>query len=297
MADLHPLAGTGRPCVDDYADPPDAMREARACHARRSVMISPGEMKRMVDEAADALCAAGCEIYQRGGQLVRPVRLACPDESDGVRRPAGALTLAPVDATWVRLQLATHMDWARVDERQRLAQKDPPAVVAKTLAEVPDCYDWPAISAVVRHPVLWPDGTWTGERGLHRGILVDIDGAWHAPGTTRAEAEDALRYLRAHYRHYRWSSPTDEAVALALVLTAPIRCTLRSAPLHVLDAPEAGSGTSLFVDSVHPLRWSTMDTMRRSSRSVWMACCWPATRWSASTTWTARSRAPSCAPH
>ena len=54
--------------------------------------------------------------------------------------------------------------------------------------------------------------------------------------------------LRELLRHYPWVSDEDRAVGLSLLLTAIARPVLPAAPMHCVDAPEAGSGKSLLVD-------------------------------------------------
>src|SRR5688500_6502026 len=59
--------------------------------------IVPGKLSERTAGAIGALRTAGLDIFDRGGQLVRPVRVADPETLDGVRRPVGALVLRPIE--------------------------------------------------------------------------------------------------------------------------------------------------------------------------------------------------------
>ncbi len=213
------------------------------------ILVADGALARLVRQSAEALSAAGTDLYRRGEALVRPLRLTQAATTDGVRRPAGALTLVMADAPWIRLRLADVAAYERYDRRRKaMVETDPPATVAHTLAAVPDAAAWPHLHAVVAHPVLRADGQWIGSAGYHDGLLVDIAGQWPEPQSTRAAAEAALARLRALLRHYRWATPADEAVALSLLLTAVMRAALDVAPGQAVDAPTRGAGKSLLVD-------------------------------------------------
>lgn len=228
-----------------------ARRDAEIATERPIITVRAGELAETIARAVALLRDAGVEIYDRGGMLVRPVHVVEP-MSGSVRRPRGAVVLVAVDADWLRVQLATVAQWRRYtrgsdgDPQERSI--DPPVDIARTIARVPDVGRWPPLRAVVRHPILGPDGTWTGARGYHDGLLLDVDGEWPEPGMTRADAEAALATLRTHVRYYPWATPADESVAMSMLVTAVMRPMLEAAPMHALDAPAAGSGKSLLAD-------------------------------------------------
>src|SRR5215208_3407377 len=77
--------------------------------------IVAGKLSERTAAAIGALRTAGLDIFDRGGQLVRPVRVADPETLDGVWRPAGALVLRPIEPEWVRLRLAEVATWRKWD--------------------------------------------------------------------------------------------------------------------------------------------------------------------------------------
>jgi hypothetical protein len=223
---------------------------------RQQIIVAQGQLARIVRDTIAALHRARVPLYDRGGQLVRPVRIESA-ELGAVRRSAGAIVIAAVEADWLRVTMATHIDYRRrsraagaEDGAARWTERrvDPPADVARTIARVADLGAWPPLRAVVRHPVLTLDGEWIGEPGYHRGLLIDIAGTWSAPGRSRAGAEAALTLLQHHLRHYPWATAADKSVAIAMLVTAVMRCVLDAAPGIAVDAPAAGTGKSLLVD-------------------------------------------------
>lgn len=107
-----------------------------------------------------------------------------------------------------------------------------------------------------------PDALTELRLGLHRhgyrpvpvaGAHLDLKGA----GTRfpsiprdpdRGTALRALGYLKDLISTFPFVTAADRAVALSGILTALIRRSLPTAPLHAFNAPTAGSGKSLLVD-------------------------------------------------
>jgi hypothetical protein len=65
---------------------------------------------------------------------------------------------------------------------------------------------------------------------------------------THADAENALASLCHLLKDFPFEEPYDKAVALSAILTACVRRSLPTAPMHIFDAPEAGSGKSKLVN-------------------------------------------------
>jgi putative DNA primase/helicase len=243
--------------VEDFAEAAKR-RQAEAAPApddqRPAIDIIPGQLAKRTAEAIRVLRDARTDIYDRGGQLVRPVRVAEPEMLDGVRRPVGALVLRPVEPEWLRLRLAEVAAWRKWDARtETLRPADPPADVARTIVAAPDEGGWPYLRAIVRHPVLLPDGRRIQRQGYDAatGLLVDATGDWPSlpDKPTRDHAVEARARIEYLLRYYPWVSPVDRAVALSLILTALARAVVPAAPGHGTDAPTPGSGKSLLIDA------------------------------------------------
>ena len=218
--------------------------------------IVPGELADRTTAAIRALKTAEIQIFDRGGQLVRPVRVADPETLDGIRRPAGALVLQPVEPEWLRLRLAETATWRKKDGRStnKWRPTDPPPDVSRTIAAAPDEGAWPHLRSICRHPVLLPDGRRITAPGYDpdTGLLLDAPGNWPPlpDHPDRDHALKAIARLEHLLRFYPWVSDIDRAVALSLILTALARPILPAAPAHGIDAPAPGTGKSLLVDAV-----------------------------------------------
>jgi putative DNA primase/helicase len=224
--------------------------------------IVPGKLSERTAGAIGALRSAGLDIFDRGGQLVRPVRIADPETLDGVRRPVGALVLRPIEPEWVRLRLAEVARWRKWDSRREdWRAADPPYDVPRTITVAPDEGAWPYLRAIVRHPVLLPDGRRITGPGYDAatGLLVDAPGDWPPlpDRPTRDDAVEARTRLEHLLRFYPWVSAADRAVALSLILTALARAILPTAPGHGTDAPAPGTGKSLLIDAAAILSTGT----------------------------------------
>ncbi|HSH30848.1 MAG TPA: bifunctional DNA primase/polymerase [Thiohalobacter sp.] len=221
---------------------------AQDTQARPVVQLT--SLAESVDAAAGILSHA--PIYVRGGQLVRPLRLGTPRTEGGITRRSGAMTLAPVDPAWMRLELDRAVTWQRWDARSK-DWKDtaPPADIPNTLCAAPDVGNWPTLRGVVQHPVV-VNGRIVSTPGYDHetGLLLDCAAGWPMPeATDRAAAVKAVSTLEDLLRHFPFASEADKAVALSMMVTAVARQTLPTAPMHAVDAPEPGTGKSLLVDA------------------------------------------------
>lgn len=239
-------------CTEQLIGSPDAPALDR--DNRPNIDVAAGRLPEITRAAIDALKAAGAGIYDRGGQLVRPVRIVEPEAADGVSRPVGALVLRPVEPDWLRLRLAEAACWRRYDGRAKdWRPTDPPVDVARTILAAPDEGSWPYLRAIARHPVLLQNGRRLERCGYDAasGLLIDAPGDWPPlPGRpTRDGAVEARQRIEALLRFYPFVSDADRAVALSLLLTAVARPVLPAVPAHAVDAPAPGTGKSLLIDA------------------------------------------------
>lgn len=222
---------------------------------RPAILVQKGNLPGMVSSAIDALKAANVPVYDRGGQLVRPVRAADAAPVAGVKREgSGGIILAAVVPEWLRLRLAEAANWEKWDGRsEKAVAADPPMDICRTLVIAPDAGDWPQLRSVVRHPVLTPTGRLINTNGFdaETGLLLDLpEGAQSLPEVLDLSAAQAAVSQLCHLlRHYPWVGEADRSVALSLLLTALARPVLPTAPMHAADAPTPGTGKSLLVDT------------------------------------------------
>lgn len=216
--------------------------------------LEAGKLPEIVRHATAALKATCSEIHDRGGQIVRTVRIAEPKAGNGVRRLTGALVLRPVEVDWLRLRLAEAASWRKFHGRAKdWRAADPPLEHARIMLATMDEGGWPVLRAVACHPVLMPDGRRVERRGhdAASGLLIDAAGDWPSlpAKPTRDDAVAARGRLEHLLRYFPFVSDSDRAVALSLFLTALARPVLPTAPAHAIDTPTPGTGKSLLIDA------------------------------------------------
>ena len=116
--------------------------------------------------------------------------------------------------------------------------------------------DWkfPAIAGIISTPTLRPDGTILKDAGYDPAtqlLLIDPPPMPEIPDNpTRNDALAALRLLKDLLAEF----PFVDEVSLAVALSAQISTVCRGAypimPVHVVDAPAAGSGKSYLLSTV-----------------------------------------------
>jgi len=231
----------------------------------------PGQLPREIREAAAALLthSAGPAIYQRAGMLCRVARLDKATDDDGIRRPAGSLTIVNLEADWLELHLSRAARWRRFDERKGdWAAIDAPAKVARGLLADLGNWPFPTLRAVIETPTLRPDGSILDSPGYDAasGLLFDPGGADFGSipaNPSRDDALQALVELRGVLKGFPFSDGIDaegrdavtaggisRSVTLAALFTALVRAALRTAPLFGKTAPTMGSGKSLLADVI-----------------------------------------------
>jgi len=131
---------------------------------------------------------------------------------------------------------------------------DPPARHAAVLFDSPSYAHLLVLNGLARQPYLRPDGslmtaagydTATGMFGVFnaRDFAVPIQ-------PTRIEAESALSLLKETVVEFSFATPTDQAAALAAILTAVVRPSLSVTPLFHVKAHMPGSGKSYLCELI-----------------------------------------------
>jgi putative DNA primase/helicase len=218
---------------------------------RPTIRVVAGEIDRVVDDAERALIEADVGVYQRGGMLVSPGRAAVRTAAGEVVAPrlfplrlhhvAELLTRA---ATFEKFDARVN-DWVRVDA---------PAKVAATLLEREGKWRAPVLTGLIFAPTLRADGTILDRPGFDAatGLLLVADGTAFPPippAPTLHAARTAVDLLSTELLDgFDFVGDADRAVALSGILTALVRRSLPTAPLHAFTAPTAGSGKSMLVD-------------------------------------------------
>lgn len=221
-----------------------------AGHEKPVIQVVAGDIARVVDEAEAALISAG-GLYQRSNLIVflgeAPVITADKREVVSQRifeRGEHALAEDLAAAAFIERFDKRLEDWVRVN---------PPPWVVKTLKERVGRLRFPILTNVINAPTLRADGTLLSAPGYDptTGLFFDLRGLAFPDIRTspsRADAERALAVLDALIDQFPFVNEADRSVALSAILTACVRQSLATSPLHGFTAPVAGSGKSKLVD-------------------------------------------------
>ena len=229
---------------------------ASAPGVRRVIQLIEGERFRIVDEAEEALIAAGgFDIYQRDAAMVRPVMHRLPAANrHGLKRATAAWRLMAVKPLYLIEMLGRVARFQSYDRRRRdWIDKDCPNVIGETLLAREGVWRVPVLLGVVHTPQLRVDGSLLTTPGYdpQTQLLFKPDGE-HFPEIpehpSKEDAQRALEAVKQAIATFPFSAEADRSVALSLLLTGVCRRTLDFAPLHAITAPAPGTGKSLLID-------------------------------------------------
>ena len=220
------------------------------------IEVRAGEIPRTVNEAEQALILLGRDIYHRGGMLMRPVINDLKASGD---RGTKGWQLVLVTQAYLIDALTCAARFLRFDKRaKKLVPVDAPAKVADILLSRRGGWKLPKLSGIINAPILRADGSIYETPGYdpesHLLFMPDDQVFPPVPQMpSKADAAAALDQLRELVKTFPFLGVTDRAVALAGMLTALDRRSLKTAPLIAFTAPAAGTGKSLLVDLISVL--------------------------------------------
>lgn len=222
--------------------------------SRRVVRMTGGELPEVVTAAEAALFDTGDHgVYQRGGLLVRVVRMESLTIRRGFRRPAGALVIVPLETANIvdLFTRATRFERSKGNDEWRPI--DCPDRVAKVYLARRGEWRAPSLMGIIEAPTLRPDGSI-----LERSGYDEATGLLYAPGETTFEAVPdhptrdtalaALERLLELLDGFPFLEESDRSVALSAILSGLVRKSLNSAPLHAFTAPKARTGKTHLAD-------------------------------------------------
>ncbi len=238
------------------AQPEETPEPTASSQRKVTLNIVAGDLPELCDAAEAALIGHEPNLYQRSNDLVR-IMVSRAETVHGITRPGGKTIISSVDAEHLLDRLNRHVRWQRWSIRKNAwAVCNAPRTVANTLLARAGCWQFNSLIGVVTAPTLRPDGSVIDRPGYdpatgllfvpHGVIFPDIP-----PRPTREQGRAALDFLLQDVLSgFPFAEPHDRSAALSAILTACVRHSLRSAPLHAFEAPRAGSGKSLLADTV-----------------------------------------------
>jgi hypothetical protein len=233
-------------CVDRHIR--DLLRmldiDITAARMKPIIHVIAGEIHRVVDAAERELSTSG-QYYQRGGLIVTVFSDPCTHETriQEVSQPALVRALSGV-ATWERFD-ARAKGWVRTD---------PPARHATVLFDASNYVHLLVLNSITRQPYLRLDGSIMATAGYDSatGMFGVFDARKFSipEKPSRIAAESALALLKDLLAEFSFASESDRSAALAAILTATIRASLRLAPMFHVRAHAVGSGKSYLCELI-----------------------------------------------
>lgn len=237
----------------------DAAAPARADDEGFVIRLEAGKQFEIVGQVEAALlCASPTPLFQRGGLLVRPgwCPAAVPTSDDrnmGLR----LISVGPIALTDILNGL---MRFEKFDGRSEAWMPcNAPRAVAEIYASRVGHWRLPTLTGLIESPTMRADGSILDQPGYDAATGLLFQPSADFPPIPREPSRDdamaALNELLDLIASFPFiedpaapdHSP-DRSVALSAFLTALVRRTLPTAPLHGFTAPVAGSGKSLLVD-------------------------------------------------
>ena len=193
--------------------------------------------------------------FQRPGMIWRVVRQRQVSVRN-TQREIPTLGLTLVDPPYLVEALTRIARFERFDARSKEWRAiNCPERVASTYLARAGKWQLPLLLAAISTPTLRPDGSVLQTPGYDEATAL-----WYDPcgvkylevpaEPTELQARDALAQLQQVVGDFPFESETDQAVALAMMLTAVVRPSLPSAPLGAITAPTMASGKTLLADVI-----------------------------------------------
>lgn len=190
-------------------------------------------------------------IFRRGGDLVH-VRVLDEDELEHnnqvlVRR--GSVTIAPAREAWMSLAASSAgIQFHKTNSMGKIRNCRPDGL--SVLLSAPEETSFLRLAGVSTTPTM--ERNTPGYDPATHMMLVFRDGYYPEVDMrpTKALATAALDRIKWPLRKFPFAGAGDQSVMLSAIISAVIRDELMTCPMHIFDAPLAGTGKSMCADIV-----------------------------------------------
>jgi hypothetical protein len=222
------------------------------------IFLYPGRSHDAMEEAENYMLKdGGPRLYQRGTMLVRPLRVETPAHGS-IQRAVGSVVIRPVDLPYLVDRFSRHIEFYKYDGRNPhdpWKRCDCPDRIARNYLARIGHWRVPVLTGVIEAPTLRSDGSILESVGYDAatGLLFDPGTTSFQPLTpspTLDQARSALTILRTPFDEFPWCEESDRSAALAAILAALVRRSIRTCPLFAYRAPQMRSGKSLLARCV-----------------------------------------------
>lgn len=223
--------------------------------AKGTIRVLAGRRHIAADQGLRALSEANVQFFQRDQALVRCTRSPAK-ASDGT--VIYVPSIVPVTTPIIARELGKVSDWEKINAKNKTVPIDPPWDVVEQIAAMQGEWPFDPLAGVIGTPTLRPDGSILDQPGYDQatGLFLidkpDMPAMPEHPGYENAS--DALETLSGLLSEFPFVVEADgtqlsRSVAMSMILTAVLRAAIPPcAPMHVITAPEPGSGKSYLSD-------------------------------------------------
>jgi putative DNA primase/helicase len=162
--------------------------------------------------------------------------------------------VAPVTMPALGRALGQVARWEKKDRKGENTRIDPPIEVVEQIAGMLDEWPFSPLYGVIGTPTMRPDGTLLVAEGYDptTGYFLLKPPPMPKIATTpsKSDALDALAMLNELLQEFPFANDASRSVAMSMLLTPVLRGALAPAvPMHVITAPESGTGKSYLQDT------------------------------------------------
>jgi putative DNA primase/helicase len=230
---------------DESAKPTDAPQATRP-RGLPTIVITDKQLREVTEDALYAIHAANDPpwLFERGGVLTQlHVKDSVP-------------TLEALSREALRGHLARVADWKRKVGKVSVACYPPMPVVADVQA-LSSWRDIPPLKEVIEAPIFAADGSLVTDIGYHAGSKLYFAGETGlvipsvSMSPSNADIKEAVGRLDELFADFPFKDDSSRAHAFALTLLPFARELVDGlTPLHLIDAPSAGTGKGLLAEVV-----------------------------------------------
>jgi len=236
-----------------------------------TIRLVSGQLPRAVRETERALLASGTPIFSRANTLVYPAAETMT-ASDGRKTVAARLGVFNTDS-FIE-PVAEAGIFQRFDgRRNRWADIDPPLQLVRMVLSRDRRWAFPRVGGIITTPTLRADGSLLATPGYDpRSELYLLPGLQLPPiaeHPTQAEGELSLKLLKDLVSEFSFRrKELDRSVALSALLTAQLRGSLPTAPVHLVNADTPGTGKSYLIDVIAMIVSGRLCPVITASKSI-----------------------------
>lgn len=216
----------------------------------RIIRVFSGFRHVAADAALSAMSSLGVSFYQRDRSLVR-ASLAKAKAADGIIVEVPGIV--GVSAPMLARAMGRSARWERVNKEGEVIRIDPPKEVVEQVAAMSGEWPFPPITGVIGAPTMRPDGSLLltpGYDAVTGLVLMAPPPMPTIPITpTKRDALEALALLNSLLDEFPFTDNASRSAAMSMLLTPVLRGALAPAvPMHMVAAPQAGTGKSYLQD-------------------------------------------------